>query len=168
MYDYNFYRDKIKSGDLLVWTTNDVKTFRNFELKIVQLFTQSSYDHVAIAWNIGGRLLAVEATPPEVRIFPLSRLRPFYVIPMDIEWEWEYTNHLLCKIGDKYSLLDVLKSYFGDKHPDIENPDKKWQCAEFVHYFYNKIGLKQDFGFTPKSVVDKALELTSRGLIKVT
>lgn len=162
MYSYFYYRERICSGDLLVWTSRNTGSLRDIKLKLVRLFTQSSYDHVAIAWNIGGRLFAIEATPPEVRIYPLSKMLPFYTIPMHIDWKNEFDEHLLTHIGEEYSYMQVIRSYFGKP-----NDDKQWQCAEFVHHFYNSVGLQGDFGYTPRSIVERALELSNEGLIKV-
>lgn len=162
MFPYFQYREHIRSGDLLVWTSRDINFFRNLSLKIVRMFTESSYDHVAIAWNTGNRLFAVEAAPPEVRIYPLSRMLPFYVIPMHIEWRSEYDEKLLEHIGEEYSYMQAIRSYFGKP-----SDDKEWQCAEFANHFYNSVGLQGEFGYTPRSIVERALDISSEGLIKV-
>jgi len=158
---YSAIRSSIQSGDLLVWSRTKLRSLNDLKLKAVQIMTQSSYDHVGIAWNIGNRLMVVEARPPEIRIYPLSRLTPFYYVHMGIKWQDEYTEYLLNHIGDKYSLWEVLTAYF-----NRNTSDNEWQCAEFVKDFYQHAGLKLDFGYTPKSIVESAIEESEYGIIK--
>lgn len=159
---YDDYKQQIKSGDLLAWSCPKVRDLRSLELKLIQSATQSQFDHVGIAWVEGNRVLYIEAAPPEVKISVLSHWVPFYHVPMNIEWQQEYLEYLFDRLGEPYSIWEAFISYFGSP-----NPDKQWQCAELVNHFYKKIGLKKDFGYTPKSVVEAALEYSGSGLIKV-
>ena len=153
---YDYYKTEIESGDLLAWSSTAI------ELKIVQLFTLSSFDHVGIAWRVDGRLFVIEARPPEIRIYPLSKLRPFYHVPMHIDWSEDYTEYLLEHVGDPYSRWEAIRAFF-----NISKKDNHWQCAEFANSFYSRVGLDIDFGLTPRSVVDAAIEHSRHGIIKV-
>jgi hypothetical protein len=101
----------------------------------------------------------VEAARPEVQISMLSTAGSFYHIPMNIEWKDSYTTILKSRLGEKYSILEAIRSYlFKPKK------DRQWQCAELLNWFYKTIGIKADFGFTPKSVIQAAMEHTGNGM----
>lgn len=150
---YQDKRSEIRSGDLLAWSVSSLRGIDNVAPNVIRLFTRSEYNHVGIAWVVGDRVFVIEATPPMVRIFPLAKLVPFYHIPMEIEWKPDYENYLLSKVGDKYSIWQAIRSYFGK--PD---KDDRWQCAEFAASFYDlvKSGVVFD-KITPAGVVEAIL-----------
>lgn len=158
------YRDRIKSGDLLVWGTNQIKNARDLQLSVVRFFTRSEYDHVGIAWVVGGRVFVIEATPPRVRIFPLSKLTPFYHVPMNIEWTHSMEERLLENVGDEYSVLQAIESYF-----TTPKKDRVWQCAELVIDFYTSTGMTEErlSGYTPSDVVRWCLTEKNTNLVLV-
>ena len=80
MNHYANIRQHIKSGDLLAWSHRAPwwASLRDCKIALVRLFTRSEYCHVGIAWVLGGRVFVIEAVKPEVRIYPLSKLAPFY------------------------------------------------------------------------------------------
>lgn len=156
---YSDVENTIQSGDLLAWSTKGIKQPIDIICHIVRIFTKSEYDHVGIAWKIGGRLFVIDAVPPTVRIFPLEKKLPFYHIPMNVEWNPKAESLLLSKIGDKYSVWQAFLSYF--KKP---NEDNQWQCAELVNDFYKSVGINLEDAFTPTAVVSKALEKTQNGM----
>ena len=160
---YEAYRQNIKSGDLLAWSTKSMHSINDFALHMVRIFTESEYEHVGIAWVIGGRVFVVEAVVPAVRIYPLSRLVPFYSVQMHIEWQAEYEEWLLSNIGDKYSILKAIKSYWG---PIKE--DDCWQCAELTIKFYKTLGIDLGVNYTPSAVVSEILKLDDKELILIT
>lgn len=159
---YSQYREKIQSGDLIATSGGGKGWVRKLELNIIQSFTQSQFDHIGIAYREGDRVFLIEATPPEVRIGPLSNQLPFYHIAMNIEWQEAYTKYLFAKLGQRYSSWQALVSYF--RKPE---KDKAWQCAELVNDFYKKIKVSGNFGYTPVSVIDECLRVSESGLIKV-
>ncbi len=78
---YSELRDTIKTGDLLAWSEGgDWKSWRNIQLNLVRMGTMSDYNHVGVAYVVGGRVFVVESVVPYVRIYPLSRLLPFFYI----------------------------------------------------------------------------------------
>ena len=159
---YKDVRRNIKSGDLLAWSTERIRSVRDVALKLIQRATNSPYDHVGIGWATDKRVFTIEATPPHVRVFPLSRARPFYWIPVGLEWKVKYLDYLTRHVGEPYSYKEVIAAYFG-----FNKKDDKWQCAEFTRYFYHRVGLSLDFGYTPGTIVEAMLRHLNTQIYKV-
>ena len=153
-HNYLDYRNNIQSGDLLVWDKGTKTTISHLTLEAVRLFTRSEYAHTAIAWHVAGRLFIIEATMPEIRIMPLSGKEDFYHIPMHINWQRDYENWLLDKVGLEYSISDGVRAYLGNTTED----DNTWQCAELCNKFYRFIGINLGNSYTPAKLVRKVLE----------
>ncbi len=149
---YSEYKDKIKSGDLLVWGSTSSGQQTGLLTKIIRLMTMSEYSHVGIAYVDTGRPLVFEAVIPHVRLYPLRINEPFYHIPIDVNWNDGSLNFLLSKVGQEYSVLDAIRGYFGK--PNVDN---KWQCVELADAFYKNSGM--DFGdvYTPSTLVEAVL-----------
>ena len=127
MAKYLDHRDKIESGDLLAWSHRGIKSFYDFKIWLIRLFTQSEYTHVGVAWVVGGRVFVIEAVTPYVRIVPLSSLLPAYVVNVNAMWNDSAEEFALSLVGKaEYSQLEAIKAYFGlNKNPSM------WQCVEF-------------------------------------
>lgn len=156
---YNDYKNNIKSGDLIAWTT---KGFKNPIAQLVRLFTESEYEHIAIAWVISGRIFVIEAVHPLVRIYPLSDRLPFYTIPMNIEWNDDREKFLLSKVGKSYSFWNAIKSYFKKI-----NPNNEWECAQLALEFYKDANITLDANATPSALIESILILPDSKLIMV-
>lgn len=154
---YGMYRDQIKTGDLLAWSTHRSKGFHLFVNKLIRLFTLSEYCHVGIAWVIGDRIFIIEAVQPMVRIYPLSNEIPFYHIAMNLRVTDDALNYLLSRVGEPYSTWQAAQAYFGK--PRV---DKQWQCAELVTSFYKRLGLSLKNTWTPSSLIDAVLSLNTK------
>ena len=72
MTSYQEVRSSIKSGDLLFWSHRELKSWYDLKVQIVRMVTRSEYSHVGVAWVTGGRVFALEAVVPLIRIYPLS------------------------------------------------------------------------------------------------
>lgn len=146
-------RGSIKSGDLVAWSHRPWKTFYDFQIQMVRLATQSEYCHVGTAWVVGGRVFIIEAVTPKVRIFPLSKLLPCYLIKVEKEMTPEAEEFALLQVGMDYSKLQAIQSFFGKP-----NFDELWQCAELTIEIGKRSG--NDFGleYTPAKLVQNALE----------
>lgn len=156
---YAYYRTEIKTGDLLAWSGKRSRTFNEIAQQAIRLFTRSEYHHVGIAWEIAGRIFVIEAVPPLVRIFPLSKLTPFYHIPMGVT-PTDYTeNFIFQTVGEEYSVWTAIMAYF--RKP---SPDHQWQCAAYANSFYKSVGIELGDVFTPSDVVAAALELSPHGM----
>lgn len=147
---YDLYRKNIKSGDLLIWSTRKIRSMSDVLDIVVRVFTLSEYNHVGIAWDVADRKFIIEAVPPKVRIYPLSRKGDFYHIPMNLPWSYELEERLLSYVGDHYSIPEAILSYFS-------RPDRNqyWQCAELVSDFYMNAGYDDLInGYTPAKLVN--------------
>lgn len=159
MAEYVPYRKHVRSGDLLAWSTSKTASLGDLMVKAIRVFTMSEYNHVGIAWRMGDRLMVIEAVPPEVRIYPLSKLTPFYHVDMDIDWKSEYDDLLLDYVGLEYSTWQALISYF--RKPDVDN---KLQCVELALDFYKNAGIELVCDYTPAGIVEACLERSGTGL----
>lgn len=163
-YDLIKQRTEINSGDLLVWSKDTRGRGKSsFFLNLVRLMTRSEYAHTAIAWRIDGRLFAVDATIPYVRLMPITNKDEFYHIPMNVAWDKNCEKFLLDKIGLSYSFLDGLRAFLGKTVQ--ENDD--WQCAELCTYFYREVGIELGEAYTPSKVVKSAMSVRDTYLRKI-
>lgn len=131
--NYPEIRDKLRSGDIIVACKGNLKSFNGFLSLLIRVFTASSYSHVGIVVKLGNRCFVVEATPPVVRLYPLSKLDSFYVIKMEQEWSREDENRLFELVGLPYSDWNSVASYFTGR--PLANG--KLQCAQLVSSFYD-------------------------------
>lgn len=158
-----FNKPIIHSGDLLVWSNKSYTGMHKYLTNVIRFFTMSEYTHVGIAWKAGGHLFVIEAVEPCIRIFPVNKLKPFYFIPMGIDFTNEHTEYLLSKVGEPYSLKEVILGFLST--PD--EGDKNWQCSEFVKAYYNHFGHDLNCPATPSGVVEAALKLKSSKLFYI-
>jgi hypothetical protein len=150
---YREARPAIKSGDLLAWSHRGWRSWYDIKIQLVRFFTQSEFSHVGVAWVVGGRVLVIEAVVPKVRIYPLSKLGTFYLIPGFIDWTPETEEDALSFIGTDYSQLEALAAFFNTS-VDLQS----MQCAKLV----SRIRTKNLANPTPSEVVNVAL---SEGLV---
>jgi len=160
---YSEYRDQIKSGDLLAWSTKGVHSFMTLVTNFIRIVTQSEYEHVGVAWVVGGRVMVIEAVFPNVRVRPLSNRESFYTVPMDIEWDPVKEEFLLGKVGASYSIWKALTAVF------VKLPvNQDWQCAQLAREFYLSSGVNLGDVCTPASIVEQALALDGKELKLIT
>lgn len=139
---YKDLRSTIKSGDIIAWSHNG----------LVRLFTESEYSHVGVAWVVGERVLVIEAVQPMVRIYPLSKLLPFYHVSNISNWTQAGEEFALAQVGLPYSIKDAIRAYFGKV-----SPDGRWQCAELVNAIYKANGTELTDKCTPSGVIEQAM-----------
>lgn len=133
-------RPQIKSGDVLAWSEGGWTNMHDIQVSLVRMFTQSEYSHVGMAYVVGGRVFVVEAVCPLIRIFPLSKLTPFYYMPTPKSWWTDETEAtLLSRVGLPYSKWEAIRSFF-TKDTDGQSV---WECAKLV----NKTLIEFDSGF---------------------
>lgn len=149
---YSEVRSTIKSGDLLAWTHRKWGSWYDIQIQAVRFFTQSEYCHVGVAWVVGGRVFVIEAVTPKVRIYPLSKELPFYLLPMGGVWTPEAEEFALAQVGMFYSKWHAIESIFR-----VPKNDNLWQCAQLTAAIAKLNGI--DFGerLTPSALVEKAL-----------
>lgn len=156
---YSEYKEQIKSGDLLAWSTKGVHSFMDIVTNIIRVVTQSEYEHVGVAWVISGRIFVIEAVFPNVRIRPLTQRSPFYIVPMNIEWDQSKEEFLLSKVGASYSIWKAITSVF------VKLPvNQEWQCAQLANEFYKSCNINLGDSSTPADIVEQALGNSLTGL----
>lgn len=155
---YSEIRNELKTGDLLAWKTLRISSFFDFILFIYQKILKAEYTHVGIVIKEGERYFIVEATPPVVRLYPISLTEDFYYIPVNIEAKSSQVDGLLRILGKKYSILDFIRSLF-----KISNNPSEYYCSELAGTFYNEIGYIDDIdaGLTPDSIVKAVANVSS-------
>lgn len=149
---YSNIRTTIVSGDLIAWKMTRLSSLTSILLFLYQKIIRANYTHVGIATVLGGRVFITEATPPCVRIFPLSMLDSFYLVKTNIDDKPEHLDNLFRELGKPYSLIEFLKTIFR-----IKTGDYNYYCSYLVSKFYNDIGYitREDAGLTPDTIVSE-------------
>lgn len=149
-------RPKIRSGDLLAWSHREpwFKSWRDFKIAAVRLFTRSEYSHVGTAWVIGERVFIIEAVMPVVRVFPLSKAMPFYWLPLAAQWSDKTLEFALAKVGERYSQRQAMQAFF-----ELPADDQLWECAELARAIAAQDGIDLGNKATPAEVVLAAQHL---------
>lgn len=132
---YASFRSQIRTGDVLAWSGRKVRSWYDFKIMLVRLFTMSEYNHVGIAIVMGGRVWVLEAVTPHVRLVPLSNLLPCYHMTSSglTEEQVEAGLALVGKHDVVYSQWEAIKAFFGKNDPE----DSQIQCAELVSGLLN-------------------------------
>ena len=154
---YSDIRGELQTGDLLAWKVTRVSSFFSFILFLYQKIFKVEFSHVGIVLKLEDRYFIVEATPPRVRIYPVSMSDDFYYIKTDIKKDKKYVGVLLRHVGKRYSILDLVKGMFG-----MKSNDKSLYCSELAYGFYKEIGFITDESswLTPQALVDKVVAIT--------
>lgn len=165
---YSEIRDTLKTGDLVSWKAGKVNSFFTLVLKIYQKILKPKSVHVGIVFVIGGRIFAVEARPPQIRVYPLSKMEDFYLIRTNIEETNTNVDFLLTEIGVEYSILDLFRGLF---FSDGKN-NKQIYCSELASLYYESINLlsaeKYDEAWrTPDNLIEAVCEITGSKPIHV-
>lgn len=147
---YAAARSGIRSGDLLAWSHDRWGSLYDFKVQMVRVFTRSEYCHVGIAWSVSGRLFVLEAVSSGVRIFPLSRLLPFYWLPLKAAWESEVEAWALRQVGEPYSQWQAMLAGLNLLKP---GEDTIWQCAEYAAEVTRRAGVDLGTMVTPNALV---------------
>jgi hypothetical protein len=148
--DYATARPHIKSGDLLAFSHVGWGSWYAWKIQIVRMMTRSEFSHVAIAWVIGGRVFALEAVIPLVRIYPLSKLGDFYHLPLNTHWNWA-EEFAMAHVGTPYSQLKAIRAFF---KPVLH--DGVTECAEYASDVLLMAGVDLGPIATPTAVVRAA------------
>lgn len=151
---YEELRSNIKSGDVIAWTHKGCKTWSDIKIQIVRMFTRSEYSHVGIAWVVADRVFVIDAVIPKVRIFPLSKELPFFILPCgDKYWSDSIEEILLSHVGEEYSTWQAILAAFNKLKC---GKDVTWQCAELVNMVLQSgnIFKENESLSTPTSIVE--------------
>jgi len=161
---YSEIREKIRTGDLVAWDKPTDPGLTGLFLKLYQKITKARYTHVGVAVVLGERVMMVEATPPEVRLYPLSMSSDFYLIKTDISRVSKHLDIVLSELGKPYNLLDFFKNVIG-----FSDSNRDYYCSQLVSRYYNEIGyINNDLaGLTPDSIVEEVIKASSSDPIYV-
>lgn len=162
---YSDIRGELQTGDLLAWKVTRVSSFFDFILFLYQKIFKVEFSHVAVVLKLEGRYFIVEATPPRVRIYPISMCDDFYYIKTNVKKNnKKYVPLLLKHIGKSYSIFDLVKGML-----NMKSSDKSLYCSELAYNFYKDIGFITDetSGLTPQSLVDKIVSITESDIVYV-
>lgn len=144
---YENARSLMRSGDIIAFRHD------NLASRIVRAATGSDYSHVGVVWPVAGRVMILEAVIPKIRIFPLSKLLPFYWVSLDTPLTNEAEEYALSRVGEEYSVMEAIRGYFG-----FTEVNHKWQCAEYVKAVLNNSLLRFYGNDTPSILVNEALQ----------
>ncbi len=158
--NYELMRPKLRSGDMVAWSHRPWRTWYDFQIQMVRMFTRSEYCHVGCIWRAEGRVFVIEAVTPKVRIFPLSKLLPFWVLPMEMNWTEEVAEFALSTVGAEYSKLQAIESFF---HPP--KADNVWQCAELYRSISEVAGFSLGDDVTPSGIVLAAQRMGAQTIL---
>lgn len=153
---YKEERYRMRSGDLLAWDKGRGSILSTLTTSTIQLFTGSRYGHVGVVWTFAGRVFVIEASPPAVRLTPVSTINEFFYIPTRLRWRRTYEEFLLSKIGLNYSIMDCIRAYLGILNT---KDNDSYQCAELACEFYKLTGILKDNRYEPGLLVDAIIEL---------
>lgn len=156
-------RSRVKSGDLLAWSSDQSDKGFNFFLPLVRFMTASEFGHVGIAHVVGDEVHVFEATHPALRRRLIPKGESFYCCSMNVDWTEEHTKWFWDKLGCEYSYSDAIRAYLGLTVKD----DDRWQCAELAQEFYKFCGISLNGRPTPTEIVDRALLFRCASLIKI-
>lgn len=129
---YEQARELIKDGDVLAWShrATPLKSWYDFKVWAVRLFQASEYTHVGIALRFGGRVFVLESVTGGIRIMPLSKCLPCYLISCNEPFTEADVERAMSVCGEPYSNFEAIRGLFND----TDSGDGKWQCSEFVKW----------------------------------
>lgn len=153
---YDQIRPLIKTGDLLAWSHSGWGSWHAIQVSLVRMFTQSEFSHVGLAFVVYDRIFVLEAVSSGVRIYPLSRALPFYLVsnPKELstpalEWAFQY-------IGNEYeSKWRMVLATFIDI--DLKN-NHRFQCSEYVNGILTMNDQEITVIDTPSAIVEAAMQ----------
>lgn len=158
---YSEIRDTLKTGDLISWKAGKVNSFFTAILKIYQKILKPKSVHVGVVFVAGKRVFVVEARPPQIRIYPLSRMEDFYLIRTNIPDDKNNVDLLLAKVGVKYGLFDLIKGILFGKGKN----NKRIYCSELASIYYESVQLLdttkyKDAWRSPDNLIEAICEIT--------
>ena len=151
--DYTTARPLIRSGDLISQSHGDWTTWRGFKVNLVRIFTRSTYSHLGVAWVIGGRVFILEAVKPKLRIYPMSKIGDFYLLPLQAPWSEFAESMALKNIGVDYSEIVAMQAFFGP----LQDGEVR-QCAAYALAVLRADGIDLGSRATPDAVVLAAMQ----------
>lgn len=138
---YSEIKNKIKSGDVLVWGHRTWGTWADFKNQIARILCRSDYMHTGTAWVVGDRIFVIESVLPVVRITLLSSsLAECYWMPMDLEERWVgVEDYALAAVGTaRFSTTEAYMQMVKGGSPVANG---KWFCSKFTNELLRRMGV---------------------------
>lgn len=157
--NYELLRSSFQSGDIAAFTHRRLRSWYDFKVWCVRVFTASKYSHVGLIWVDHGRVWLLEAVTPKVRIVPLSLYAEdgFDWISLDRPMTEVEVNAALSEVGvTGYSQGEAILAWF--KRLTIVK-GAVTQCCKYVILNRRLSGVELGPVATPPEVVDTALNL---------
>ena len=145
-------RPTIRSGDLIAQSHGSWTSWHGIKVNLVRMFTRSTYSHVGLAWVVGGRVFMLEAVKPKLRIYPMSKIGDFYLLPLNAVWSVKAERLALEEVGVDYSEAVAIRAFFSQ----LRDEDVR-QCAAYVLAVLRADGIKLGNRATPDAVVLAAM-----------
>lgn len=152
MNTYNKVREQIKSGDLVAFSHGSWTSFRGILTNIVRIATRSTYSHVGVAWVTANRVFVFEAVNPMTRIYPLSALGDFYLIPTNANWCESAENFAIENLGVEYSELIAMQAFY----KELDKNDAR-ECAAYAKAILGRAGVFVGLLARPDTVIQELL-----------
>lgn len=155
---YSSARKEMQTGDLLMWRSERITSFFGFILFLYQKIFKATYIHVGMVVSLGDRKFILEATPPVVRLHPISMLDDFYWIKTKIASNPNHIDMLIKNLGKPYDIFDFFMGLLG-----LGNNKENYYCSELAAEFYRYIGYIQgedlnNVGSTPDTITEAVLK----------
>ena len=151
--DYATARPLIRSGDLISQSHGDWTTWRGIKINLIRMVRRTTYSHVGVAWVIGGRVLILEAVKPRLRIYPMSRIGDFYLLPLQAQWSQAAEAVALKNVGAEYSELVAMQAAFGP----LDTGEVR-QCAAYALAVLRAGGIDLGNAAIPDALVLAAMQ----------
>lgn len=124
--DYEAARPLIRSGDLIAFHGRGIFAW------IIRTVTRSEYNHIALAWVAGGRVLLLESRVSHGGVTIQRALSQALKdgatwIPSGITWTPEHEDRAFAPLGEPYGWVDAIRAGLG-----LRSTSRGYQCAEYV------------------------------------
>lgn len=161
---YSELTDEIKTGDILAWKNTKIDSFFDFILFLYRKLFGVEYTHVGFALVLGDRWLLFEATPPVIRLYPISLTDDFYYVNTGLNLKSKHIDIMLKHLGKKYGFIDVFFGLLG-----IKRNNSSYFCSELVMEFLDTIGYLEDTGEAtmPQTLMDRLVNEKGLEVISV-
>lgn len=146
---YKDIRSQIKSGDLFAWR----KT--SFFSKIIRAWTESSYNHVGIAWLYKNRVFVLQDRLKDgIDIVCLSRQLPCDWIQTNCIWTDDVEDFAINNLGQPYGSINILTAAL-----EINPIGLNMVCSEYASKIL-QLGqiISNKVNYTPNDLVNILLD----------
>lgn len=153
---YADVRERIKTGDLLLWSSDaSGSTRHDIETEIVKLATRSQWTHAGVAWSEHGRVMVMDLTTRGCAPRPLSGDLPFWWIPAPRELGRAGLDYAFSRFGEMvYSRWQAITAVLRRL---VVGDDLQGQCAEYVLEVYRADGMAPTDVATPAALMVGAM-----------